>query len=109
MTKQQKLTKLIEIAVENGWEIPKGWNSLVGIAMNYEEEPHILFSHSFSKAIWGEVLGVIQVCYKSNKVVPEPIRDERTDLINVWQYHLQAAVISPDPLQYYIENCGVEL
>lgn len=112
MTKQDKLTKLIEIAVENGWDGLEMWSKTYKVScddhdglenrvwIEYEEGDGeqivlacLLFSHDFAKAIWGEEENV-------KYILNVPKRTK----VYVWQYHLQQAVISEDPLEYYWEN-----
>lgn len=91
MTKQEKLIKLISLAVENGFELKdKDYVYLPKLYIKgLVRVPHgLLFSHDFAKAIWpGEIVG----------------RGGHSDG-EWWAYHLQQAVISKDPLQYYWEN-----
>ena len=117
-SKQSKLTELISLAVENGWDclgiytskkavwakphwyVAGGNNPskddpiLVkgykesGLMANIKLELFI-FSHDFAKAIWGD--------FKSGKI-------GNFDELENWKYHLQQAVISKDPLKYYWEN-----
>ena len=98
MTNQQKLTKLIEIAVENGYEtlIFRPKERVVSLLIgDMYAVAGLLFSHDFAKAIWGEWKNDEQAwdedCYS-------PMNISR------WQHHLQQAVISDDPLEYYWEN-----
>lgn len=95
-TKEEKLKEIIEYGVERGWD---GWKSytpafisgdkkrkekvLNTIMMSRKEA--ILFSHSFAKAFWKDEEFVIK-----NNPLGKP-----------WQYHLQQAVISDDPVDYY--------
>jgi hypothetical protein len=94
MTRQQKLTKLIEIAVDNGWEVwPTLENGLGGYDPYYEYECfyEIIFSHDFAKAIWGEECAFC------------PTRGHAPCVPN-WKHHLREAVIDKDPLEYYHRN-----
>ncbi len=97
MTKQQKLTKLIEIAIENGLKTPFLEKEVLTINCGRQFGKNhsltlwrngLLLSHDFAKAIWGE--------------------EDGTGLEGVnfpkWQMHLQQAVISDDPLEYYWKN-----
>ena len=84
-SKQSKLTELISLAVENGWDRRNEattFNPNVGLY-------GMLFSHDFAKAIWGD--------FKSGEI-------GNFDELENWKYHLQQAVISKDPLKYYWEN-----
>ena len=81
MTQKAKLKKVIEKAVENGW---------IHVSVN-EEYQAILFDKSFAKAIWGEC-------------THEGAEFEKEMLGEEWQHHLQQAVISKNPIDYYYEN-----
>lgn len=82
LTKQDKLTKLIEIAKSRGFDSIDLDKKLI-IPFN-----HLLFNHDFAKAIWGE----------------ENPTFVKITFYKDWKYHLQQAVISEDPLEYYWEN-----
>ncbi len=102
MTRQTKLQKLIEIAVENGWEhkdvnkfdeiyqhhtFGLGWTQIMWDSMFVTK---MLFSHDFAKAIWGEE----QHRFGRNIV----------GTLKEWEWRIQEAVISDDPLEYYWKN-----
>ena len=74
MKKSKQLKKVIEYAVERGWEP----GSMVVVNMVVEQGLHryIISMQSFAKAVFG---------------------------LDKWQYHLQQAVISEDPRQYYFD------
>ena len=76
----------------------------------------IIFDHDFAKALWGEELHID----KSLAVLPIKT-DMALSVVHTeygagvdgdvdyksnpaWQYHLQAMVIAPDPIQYLGEN-----
>ena len=123
MTREDKLTKLIEIAVKNGWE-RDGFSAWVRTKNKYMRGDELLyaiiFQQDFAKAIWGDGIqakekdGICLCCGKPTKIVgsingcnhvywPEhscPKCGQTKD----WQYHLQQAVISDSPLEYYWEN-----
>ena len=90
MTQEAKLKKIIERAKENDWDNSKHleWRvSKKGVAYTGDLategmvhfSPVFLFDKSFAKAIWGE--------------------DWRD-----WKFHIQAAVISENPIDYYMDN-----
>ena len=106
---KDELIKLIKTAAENGWEPDFTFNGtftyhileqvffieLVENGGKGHHEPkkkHIpyevaLLSHGFAKAIWKEPVKLM------------------TGMSEVgWKYHLQKAVISDDPLEYYLKN-----
>ena len=97
MTKQQKLTKVIERAMERGWvpltSIPVSPASrakhLLGLVGSHVFIKNLLFSHDFAKHYWGEK--------------PFP-RESKPPFLMLWQYHLQQAVLSKDPIDYYYKN-----
>jgi len=112
-----KLTSLIDLAVKNGfsWKydsLPiyrQAQRKLYVVdrdGCNYplnlddSELYKLLFSYGFAKAIWGEEK------YKAKSIIHDgvvlmtyPIGE-----LYVWQYHLQQAVVSKDPLQYFLDN-----
>ena len=110
MTNQEKLTKLIEIVVENGY------NKVDGKAWIHSIENDIpvnqwwlFFNHDFAKAIWGEAGIHCTNCHTSmfvNGSIGYSECCERwcDSQIKYWEWHLQQAVISKDPLGYYWEN-----
>ena len=106
MTKQQKLTKVIERAVERGYgwkydELPiwrdasrkiyvvdrEGYNQ--PLTTKDTEFYKLIFSHDFAKHYWGEK--------------PFP-RESKPPFLMLWQYHLQQAVVAKDPIDYYYKN-----
>ena len=90
MTKQKKLTKLLELAVENGFEMPFTPEQMAQeISKHPKWLPGIIFMHKFAKAIWGE-----EEIDDYNDMYLEP----------AWEMHIKQAVISKDPLEYYWEN-----
>ena len=109
MTQEDKIKKIIEKAVENGWEhlgfsialkkqkrgeVDLGWTEENWIRyISNEEYYKTVFSHSFAKAIWGESYFKD---FSGNFGKPGEFI--------TWQYHLQKAVISDDPIDYYYKN-----
>ncbi len=131
MNDQDKLKAVIERAVEGGWELPnEAWEYevqsdriLILTSMGLDDEGHevpgswrvstyeILFSHEFSKAFWGEEL----VCDNCGELVQwdddsrwcsgfcaDKYRP-REDMYE-WAFHLQQAVLSESPLDYYFNH-----
>lgn len=97
MTNEQILKKAIEKAVENGYKIPtkirpqyevNGWD----VNMNWMKF-HIIFSHSFAKAFWGEEKVVCNKCNIGCSCVP----DTR---LYVWQFNLMIMALEKEPLKY---------
>ena len=92
MTNEDKLKKVIERAEANGYCL----DGLIEMALedvDWNEThptypsilPNILFDHSFARAFWGE-------------------QNISRGLGAKWQFHLQQAVISESPLDYYFNN-----
>ena len=57
----------------------------------------VLFSHDFAKAVFGEEKVTYTLKYR---IVGERRLPYQTN-IEAWKYHLQACVISDDPVEYY--------
>ena len=102
MTQEAKLKKIIERAKENDWDNSKHleWRvSKKGVAYTGDLategmvhfSPVFLFDKSFAKAIWGEC-------------THEGAEFEKEMLGEEWQHHLQQAVISKNPIDYFYEN-----
>lgn len=100
------LKAVIEKAVRNGWKYVIDGQSYSSNAFTISYDGidsegasfstrYILLDHSFAKAYWGE------------KKDWHPIFDEKEGkdiaMLN-WQYHLQQAVLSENPLLYYFER-----
>ena len=85
MTQEAKAKKIIEKAVSNTelMDFSLQIDAITGKNKHYA----LLFDKSFAKAIWGE---------KFDESKPYFLRE--------WQYHLQQAVISENPIDYYYEN-----
>lgn len=113
MTNQEILEKAIQKAIDGGWIVDSdktlqlafadAQDAMVG---NHEHSPyyyHIIFSHDFAKALWGEEPHYIHGGYFSEKDwhpdnVPMPVSYSH------WQYHLQNMVIAEDPIKYLGES-----
>ena len=122
MNQAEKLKKVIEYAVERGWhdftEQPEKIKSIeftgdrVFIACSFGKESDtmgvivadnrkyrdILFSHDFAKAVFG-----FDTESGTAKINPETELDQWGKLTK-WARHLQQAVISEDPIQYYFDH-----
>ena len=111
---KDKLTKVIERAMERGWDmfgyLPRiktdelDWKISMHfggkrpclrllvdghtIERDYYME-QVLFFHDFAKHYWGEK--------------PFP-RESKPPFLMLWQYHLQQAVVAKDPIDYYYKN-----
>ena len=118
MNQKTKLTKVIERAIKNKWDF-FGHKPLLdhfevlsdglfidmtmedGIMASYQTNT-ILFSHDFAKAYWGE--NKILVCELSAEIGVGAGEKHRRKTIPMWQYHLQQAALSKDPITYYHDN-----
>ena len=103
MTKQDKLTKLITLAVENGIELTDHLSGYGNCHWNTKGEMtevdlNILFNHDFAKAIWGEESTCTCCASTSGMCTCE------WNVLPCYQYHLTQAVISDDLLTYFWEN-----
>lgn len=58
----------------------------------------VLFEHKFAKAYWGYGKDL------SDKYGSHWLFDGKEGALKRWQYHIQQAVISDDPLLYYFER-----
>ena len=110
MTQEAKLKKIIEKAVENGWdlvpyhEIIDGW---VGDGLD-DEYYAILFSHAFAKAIWGEEEAEMEnknAWISSSSDIDDLGKKKQVTMGGkLYELHLMKAVISKNPIDYYYEN-----
>lgn len=102
--KLTKLQEVIEIAIEGDFSIPI---SPKDFANEIWKEPYflpaILFLHKFAKAYWGEEKIADQVLGEYSGKIGD-YRSDGFDLIPLWQFHIQQAVISDDPIGYYWKN-----
>jgi len=122
MTQEDKLKKIIEKAVENGYKVSKAEEDFETTIKSVDNTPYvshksiaveegtlqeyeviiayqqIIFDHSFAKAIWGERKD--HLCKTCNG----PLIVGTDPYIVGWQAHLQQAVISDNPIDYYYEN-----
>lgn len=109
MTHDEILTKAIEKAVANGYT-PTMDDSLTTSELvrlkqviynviwegkqssyTYTQDPYsLIFNHDFAKALWPEL--------------PRPFREGGKFSYPAWQRHLQAMVISSDPIAYLGAN-----
>ena len=107
MTKQKKLTKVIERAVKRGYDFGSESSKYTGIGHSTPEYviansstealKAILFSHDFAKAYWPK--GKVELLTgKYNKDGPT------TAFTPFWQFHLKNAVLAKDPIDYYYKN-----
>ena len=95
MTKEQKLTKIIKIAIGNGWDKS---DHDVDFATYHNTPEILLFDHDFAKAYWGEEW------YDTGMVCENCKCGDRSDHLMAWKHHLQQAVLAEDLISYYWEN-----
>ena len=108
MTKAQKLQKVVEYAIKNGYK-PDGLlgdclSGRMGVGMDSNIYNHIasdrqyyihIFSHDFAMAVFGN---------KIKKEFEIQIRDESFRISSCsWKHHLKEAVLSEDPIGYYYD------
>jgi len=106
IAREEMLKQVIEKAVKNGYRSIKF--AIMGnitprqiaedlIRAKYDILDTLLFDHSFAKAFWGEEIDHIEDC--------DCVGDDNPfcDCLEMWQYHLQQAVLL-DPLIYYYER-----
>lgn len=141
MNNHEKLTKVIEYAIERGFELDSDIYIYQGLDAYIEYQSHfpinhsfiVLYDHDFAKAVFGEEdmylvdtspdwahdKGDIEQEWFNKtkfdkhvrdilKSLPEVIRPEEGDgfkhammILPAWQAHIQQAVISEDPIEYY--------
>ncbi len=109
---KRKVKKIIEYAVEREYILPK-WmynpksiEHLGSAIIRLKYVERLLFSHDFAKAVFGEKY----VCINCGKIRSTPSNycggHELFEVI--WQHHLQQAVISKDPIEYYYKHINTE-
>lgn len=111
MTEAEKLEALVQKAIDRGWSHPlfKDGVSISAnesdISIGYEDATseyvmdvwnikEILFNHDFSEFLWGSKSYCHMARLSGDNVVG------KVRVIPLWQYHLQQAVISADPIDY---------
>jgi hypothetical protein len=114
MTNEDILRKAIEKAETNGYYSDK-YSRMEFIDINILEAEHIIFSHDFAKAFWGEELVKMDGDNKDEfcSSYKYYARGEREwDKLSVghfnigyrleecWQFHLQQMVLEEEPLKY---------
>ena len=111
MNDKEILEKAIQKAIDGGWDTTHFDTLKTSYKHPDESEFHdllgawhnispldVIFNHDFAKALWGE--GIIQ-SRVSDVFGSEPDRVTRK---RAWTYHLQAMVISDDPIKYLGDN-----
>ena len=111
MSDENILEKVIEKAVENGYDLEKD-STFTELNYNYwccgksKEHYQFIFSHSFARAFWGyehctvcngtlfkEAEGIGDYCIECGS-------DSIWNKEHAWQYHLQQIVLEEEPLKY---------
>lgn len=121
MDKAEILTKAIEKAVDNGWNLgndiyrykvikPFGKTLYLSVLFKHPQQVSfdayeieetkwsindIAYNKQFAKAFWGEGLFDLEEFQKARHF----IYTEKTPIYK-WQYHLQQMVLKEDPVQY---------
>jgi len=100
MTNEQVLKKAIEKAVKNGFKYAP-YTTTDGIHPVFIEIPeisiyrHLIFSHEFAKAFWGE---------KEYTEQSEEMKKRKmiggTRFVGNWRYHLSKMVLEEESLKY---------
>lgn len=109
MTQENKLKKIVEKA---GFHVPEHSSKKAKEIIKEQDYYAFLFDCDFAKAIWGDK--EIQIVY-DNTILERKIKDD--DLVgeddsiyftfrrvSSYLWHLQQAVISDNPIDYYYEN-----
>lgn len=122
LSKQQKLEKLIQKAIDGGWrpngkpEVPllmRIYSEVVDFG--YDEEDRLrdwrwtidklIFNHDFAKALWGETGRYYH--YDQRTLVDESHREVYA--LDGWKHHLQQMIIADNPIDYaYAQVFGKE-
>ena len=122
MTKQKKLKKIIEYAVEREWDKEKFWgkklvsDDIHSYLATWHNANSLLFSHDFAKAVFGEEKERVLACpscdfykeYSKHETALFCEADGRklkegevTPWTQEWKNLLQEAVLEKDPIDYY--------
>jgi len=91
MTNEEIIKKVIEKAIDNGWnqfDWKKGQLNRISfqISGNKGFLYKIIFSHDFAKAFWGDGHYFMLECQQKNDVQ--------------WKQHLMVMVLEKDPIKY---------
>lgn len=109
MINEQILKKVVEKAVENGYDISKYPSA--GDTLHYIEQEvdltikdyyFIIFSHDFVKAFWGEEEVDMAIIYpKANKELTLELKHFKSiRKWKKWEYYLMMMVKEKEPLKY---------
>jgi len=111
MTKAEKLNKIIEIAIDGGWEGGEYFRCVgdrVGAMKSLEP---IIFSHDFLKAYFGKEVVYTKMAYKKSIKTAGDWADKQhyeldwpSGKLLAWQYHAQQLVLAEDYIEYLWKN-----
>lgn len=108
-TREEMLKAVIEKAVKNGFQNGRFNRHYDYHVSLYEDAFYsILFNKDFAKAFWGENKvcsncgGLLYVNMEKDLEYCDNDCDHFFSRIS-WQYHLQQAVLSEDPISYYFQ------
>jgi hypothetical protein len=103
MTQSEKLEKLVEYAIENGFEL-KDWDRLPEVPGAKQmfintlgDAKTLIFNHDFAKALFGKE-EICITCEQSRTHVAYRCDFPAYEL--TYRHFLQQAVIAPNPIDY---------
>lgn len=102
MTQSEKLKALVQKATDNGLVTPlfswisEDYQALLDYWFTADNYKAIIFNHDFAKALLGD-----DTIYIAD-ILESPTEGDAgwEERLDSWEYHLQQAVISPDPIDY---------
>lgn len=109
MTQAERLEALVRRAIENGWRgdllhaTVKEQNNVVWLENELGEEWSvfdIIYLHVFARALFGNGSDCAYCGLPPHHVHPRPCPEGSNIWPYLWEYHLQQAVISEDPIGY---------
>ncbi|SRR5216117_2653137 len=100
MTSQEKIERLMEKAMQNGWD-----GSLKGIVIGKGESArtatyNLIFNHNFARALFGEEERKDPVFVPKEQRRGSKFTGDAFEIVTKksWSRHLQEAVVSADPV-----------
>lgn len=122
ISNKKTLEKAIQKAIDGGWK-PECMNDITNFKASIrlgqgfvrwfnnegmeviENVERVIFNHDFAKALWGEKRWSDQpAMHQYYDTLWDGGPDEFGYEGRMWQYHLQAMVIDPDPIKYLGEH-----
>ena len=95
---KNKLKKVISYAIDNGWEYSFTEKEIEKLVRGYDS---FIWRHDFAKAVWkGKPCTCTPDNDKNGNIYHKPKCKFTTP---DWRVHLQQAVISKSPINYYYE------